>query len=621
MIVPMKKAQIVVLKDDKDKLLKSIQRYGELMIIKDEDHSDYDIRSENTLSQRTDKSLQLMKKYKEKQGLFNKEFKEVNYSEFVTEDPNRLLMLDRIEEYDSKINNLKSQNEVLTEEIKGLKPWEELDFSTIKVKDLRYASIHTVFVERRNAEKFINALETLNLPFNLLGYDNNYGQAFIFAVYKNDNEEVFTELGLIGYNEIKLEKTDLLIKDIIQAKEKTITDNLDTIYNLQENLRSEAQKVTELEILSDQINSHNEIKKAYHKQTLNTVYLEGWVRSDRVERLEKSINSATDIYDLAISEPGEEEIPPTVTKNPKFIQPFEIITDMFARPTQEDIDPNPLMSFWYWLIFGMMMGDAGYGVVMLILFGGFIKIMKPKGEALKLFRVLCYSGITTIFWGVMFGSYFGVTWNPIMFVPMDEPLKMLIFSLIFGAVHILSGVVAKAYKNFKNGNYMDIIYDQLSWIMMIVGIGFLVVPSLSQIGIILAVAGAGIVLLTAGRQKKNIFARLGSGFTGLYGITGYMSDILSYSRLLALGLSTAVISYVMNLLAGMLQSNPVGFAFSLIVYVVGHAFNIIMGLLSAYVHDSRLQYIEFFGKFYEGGGYAFEPLSLKLKYVDKVNEK
>jgi len=248
-----------------------------------------------------------------------------------------------------------------------------------------------------------------------------------------------------------------------------------------------------------------------------------------------------------------------------------------------------------------------------------IKLTHPRGNGLKLMKVLFFCSITTIIWGVLFGSYFGATWHPILMEPMVDPLKMLIMSLIIGGIHIISGLLIKAYANIRQKKYVAALADQLSWIMIIAGAGMLFVPALATVGKIVALIGAALILLLAGRGAKSIFGKFGLGLYSLYGASNYMSDILSYSRILALSLSTAVIAMVMNTLAGMLQTSIIGIFFSLIVYIVGHSFNLIMGLLSAFVHASRLQYIEFFNKFYEGGGYEFKPLDLKLKYVNQVN--
>jgi V/A-type H+-transporting ATPase subunit I len=191
---------------------------------------------------------------------------------------------------------------------------------------------------------------------------------------------------------------------------------------------------------------------------------------------------------------------------------------------------------------------------------------------------------------------------------------------VIGACHIISGLLVKAYRNYRDKRYFSILADQFSWIFILIGVGMLVIPALKTVGIGFMVAGAALIVLFAGRKNKNLFARFGSGLYSLYGITGYLGDILSYARILALAMSSAVIAMVMNMLAGMLQGNVFGFIMSLFVYLVGHLFNLAMGMLSAYIHDSRLQYIEFFNKFYEGGGIPFQPLMLQTNYVDSIND-
>jgi V/A-type H+-transporting ATPase subunit I len=197
---------------------------------------------------------------------------------------------------------------------------------------------------------------------------------------------------------------------------------------------------------------------------------------------------------------------------------------------------------------------------------------------------------------------------------------MLILSLGIGGAHIITGLSTRAYANFRAKKYLDALCDDISWILIIIGLGLIFVPQVSTIGMSLAIAGAFLILVMGGRSKPSIIGKITGGATSLYGVTGYMSDILSYSRILALSLSTAVIGMVMNMLAGMLQTNTIGLILSFVVYVIGHAFNVAMGLLSSYVHDSRLQYIEFFGKFFEGGGYQFKPLSPSTKYIYEIEK-
>ena len=338
-----------------------------------------------------------------------------------------------------------------------------------------------------------------------------------------------------------------------------------------------------------------------------------------MEAVENAVSQVTDVYDLEYSDPEEGEQPPTALKNKKFWKPFESITDMYSPPKPGTIDPTPVSAPWFWVIFGMMMGDFGYGALMAVIFGLMKKIMKPKGQFGMLVTLLFYSSITTMIFGILFGSYFGETFHPILFSPLDNPVAMLIFSLVIGVLHIFSGMAIKIAEQVRAGHVLDAIFDQVSWMLLIAGAGLIFLEQTRTVGMVLAIVGAVIILFTAGREKKNIVGKAFGGIMGLYDVTSYLSDILSYARILALGLATGVIAMVMNILAGMVQINVLGFILSLVIYFIGHVFNITMSLLSAYVHDSRLQYIEFFNKFYDGGGYNFEPLAIQTKSIDVID--
>jgi V/A-type H+-transporting ATPase subunit I len=199
---------------------------------------------------------------------------------------------------------------------------------------------------------------------------------------------------------------------------------------------------------------------------------------------------------------------------------------------------------------------------------------------------------------------------------------------VFGVLHIINGLGFKFALLIRRKDYVGAIADALSWILILVGLVLfaaqLVIWTsaslLSYIGLGFAGVGALLLFFLAGRKSKNIFGKVLGGLGALYKSTSYVSDILSYSRILALSLSSAVIASTMNLLAGMIQGSVIGFILSLLVYLVGHVFNFVMSMLSAYVHDGRLQYIEFFGKFYEGGGYLFEPFSIRLKQISEISD-
>ncbi|HBP26285.1 MAG TPA: V-type ATP synthase subunit I [Acholeplasmatales bacterium] len=620
MIVPMKKVHLVALKDDQEKLMVNLQKCGELMLIASSEASEpVDTYSEENIIQRTEKSLKFLKKYQEKQKLFGN-FQEVSYSDFTNLDPKREERLTKVEETEEGIAKLRSENDAVKESVLFLSVWQDFDIPLNKLDSSRSVIWHLGFVEAKNQNRVQELMAETGSEIQFFGQGSE-GQALAFANYIDDDAGVMEKMRIMGFNEIKLPKDSRTVAEMISEKEGQISANNQEIKTLMQKMREFSSEINDLKLLNDQISSLKEIKEAPVLRTVETVYLEGWVRSDRIKPLKTAIEEVTEFYDLELFDPLPEENPPTCTKNNRFVESFEVITNMLGVPNSKEIDPNPVMSIWYWVIFGIMMGDVGYGLLMAIIMFLLIKLTHPKGNGLKLMKVLFFCSITTIIWGVLFGSYFGATWHPILMEPMVDPLKMLILSLIIGGIHIISGLLIKAYSNIRQKKYLAAVADQFSWIMIIAGAGMLFMPALATVGKIVALTGAGLILLLAGRAAKNPVAKLGLGLYSLYGISNYLSDILSYSRILALSLSTAVIAMVMNTLAGMLQTSIIGIFFSLIVYIVGHSFNLVMGLLSAFVHASRLQYIEFFNKFYEGGGYEFKPLDLKLKYVNQVNMK
>ena len=268
----------------------------------------------------------------------------------------------------------------------------------------------------------------------------------------------------------------------------------------------------------------------------------------------------------------------------------------------------------------------------------------------KTLKMFLYCGISTAFWGAMFGGFFGdavsvisstyfgkeIAFKPLWFEPIKDPMKMLVFSFAIGIVHLFAGLFMKFYQCIRDKRYKDAIYDVVFWYMLVgggivyllsldmfismTGLGFKVSAGGAKAAAICAGLGALGIVLTEGRSSKNIFKRLAKGLYGLYNVTGYLSDILSYSRLLALGLATGVIAQVFNKMGSMLGSGIPGFIMFMIVFVIGHTMNIGINLLGAYVHTNRLQFVEFFGKFYEGGGEKYDPFTEKTKYYKVVEE-
>ena len=325
--------------------------------------------------------------------------------------------------------------------------------------------------------------------------------------------------------------------------------------------------------------------------------------------------------------------------------------ESYGLPVKGELDPTTIMSFFYIFFFGMMLSDAAYGAIVSIVCGILVwKFPRMSDSMKKSLKLFFYCGLSTLVWGILFGGYFGnivdivsekffgtaVTVPALWFIPLNDPMKLLVFSLLFGVIHLFVGLGIKGYLCLRDGKAMDFFCDVVLWFLLLVGLIFMLLPSdifasIAQTNIVfpgwlntaakvLAVIGASGIVLMSGRENKNPALRIALGAYDLYNITGWLSDALSYSRLLALGLATGVIASVINQMGSMLPNNVVGVIFFIVIFIVGHALNLAINLLGAYVHTNRLQFVEFFGKFYEGGGRPFAPFKENTKYADVKEE-
>lgn len=365
--------------------------------------------------------------------------------------------------------------------------------------------------------------------------------------------------------------------------------------------------------------------------TAKTVYLEGWVPSEAETTVAEILEKQGCAYEF--SAPAEDEEPPVLLHDPVLMQPYGMVSELYALPTYSSgLDPVPFMAPFFFVFFGLMMADVGYGV--LISLGGYwiLKKARPQGGLRDMAKLAVQCGISTIFWGVMFGSYFGnvitafttnmlgrpITISPVLFDPLTNPIPLFIISIVFGIIQLFTGMGLNAYGMIRRGDIVGAICDIGFWYMLLGG--FMVCIVNVKVGLAISAAGALGILLMAGRSHKSIIRRLTSGLGALYGATSYLSDILSYSRLLALSLATAVIAQVMNTMATLGGKSVIGWIFFFLIFIIGHLFNLAINLLGTFVHTSRLQYIEFFGKFFESGGRRFAPLYNKTKYVEVIKE-
>lgn len=349
-----------------------------------------------------------------------------------------------------------------------------------------------------------------------------------------------------------------------------------------------------------------------------------------IDALEKKYTVAIEITD-----PDADADVPVLLENNAFVAPVEPITEMYSMPNRDDVDPNPVMAFFYYVFFGIMLSDAGYGVIMVIAMLIAKAKLKLEPRMKKTVNMFLYCGISTVFWGTMFGSWFGdapqviareffgkeIASTAVWFEPVNDPMKLLLYSFLFGIIHLFAGLAVRFYMLWKDGKKLDAFAMSL--------------PSIcsSQVSHrwrrnhnrcaadaddnrkICRPCRRGADRSDERRSAKNIIGKLGGGLYGLYNTaSGYLGDILSYSRLLALGLSTGVIATVINLLGTMPGNKVAKLILFIIVFLLGHTANIAINLIGTYVHTNRLQYVEFFSKFYEGGGRSFTPLKADTKH-------
>lgn len=359
--------------------------------------------------------------------------------------------------------------------------------------------------------------------------------------------------------------------------------------------------------------------------TQNLAALEGWIESNQVQALEACLKEqfgrSVLIQTREIRQDEEDKVP-TKLKNNVLVEPFELVTEMYSLPKYGDKDPTPVVSLFYFVFFGMMVADIGYG---LLLFAGtslalrFLHVKPGLAKNLRFFRLL---GVTVIIWGLVYGSFFGFELPFALISTSSDAMTILVISVVFGFVTVLAGLFLSGLKNIRLKDYAEAYNAGFAWVLILLGLLLLALgnffPSLAfaaTIGQWLAIINALGILAVSIVSAKSL-AGLGSGLFNLYNVSGYVGDLVSFTRLMALGLSGASIGSAFNLIVSLFP--PVTrFSIGILLFIALHLVNMFLSFLSGYVHGARLIFVEFFGKFYDGGGKPFTPLKPSEKYVQQ----
>ena len=501
--------------------------------------------------------------------------------------------------------------------------------------DIREDVAHNLYIVfRLNISDYQNMVYNLK-KFNLVvtKTDESKGEIEFYYSFKRGMPEFFREM-------------EKRLKEL----EKRIAELEVQILGFYNKIKAFLPQSDALKVFTDFLSYKLETYRAEDSMvsTESTCVLECFVPKKQVSEFKTNIKSkfpALVITELPIS---ESDAPPTKLKGGKITSSANFVVNMYSVPKYGEADPTFSVFFFFVIFFGFIMADVGYGIVLTLL--GFllarhVKKSSPNKSAANLWFLIGVGGISSIVWGMLFGSYFGFSHNEIdllpagvMPSPQNEPIPLLLFCLLMGSCQIIVGFVMRGINYFKHRKYSEGVVNGFAWAIFLLGatmwaanglVGFFGLELSEGFANVLSmIEGPGLIVLITGLAVGVLFAGIGSrgftkftkSFSAIYGLLNLFSDILSYARLFGLMLSSAIIAQQFNAIGLDMLGNPLGNILGVLVILIGHTFNVAMGALSAYIHDVRLQYVEYFGKFYEGDGIAFQPFGAQLSYVKIVND-
>lgn len=635
MIVPMKKLTLAALLEHREAILQALQSICAVQLISIGEGEQSSAAAEGRV-QRLQSAEELLKPYAGKAGFGPKP--EATRQELEEDIQPALEICAELEGLQRRIAQNGSDTEKRRLQLVSLLPWADMTdpLETVRSTASLKVMTGTVPVDGVNALMETGALVQL--------YGGEKERAALVICPNEEYAGIAPSIRATGFQEKGFGDIRGTASENIQRLRTEIEALEAERAQLEARLAAFAPKREEIRRALDgaAIDRDREQSKEALAHTKTAFLLTGWVREDMTEKVRREIEKITDVYYLGFEDPSEGDAVPTVLKNSRLITPYEAVTNLYSLPAYGTIDGTPLMAPFYFIFFGMMLSDTVYGAVLALGAWAFLKYIKPRGMMENLAKVLLMGGISTIFMGLLFGTCAGVSWPVIFrgtalentFPIIDssaDPIAMLALCAAMGIIQMFYAVFIAAYSCIKHKDWAGAIVDNLSWVFIITGLLLMAAPSLGlpaalgTAGKWMAIGFAAVVLLFAGRSKKNVAGRLMSGAGKLYDVTSWLGDVLSYARIFALGLSTGVIGLVLNtlcwdMLFASFKGNPVlmvvGFIIVTVLSVALHAFMMAISTLGCFVHSARLQYVEFFGKFYEAGGKAFKPLRYETKYVN-----
>ena len=663
-IVEMRRLSIYSTKNNRKKILEFLQEIGAMEI--DEIQSDdipfekMDTSGERIRFQKIadefDHVIELLGKYDDsKKPLLNLENDVITLEEFREIEKNRRQYYSQAKDvleleksiFESKATITRKQNKIAT-----LSPWSKLDIplnsEKTKTTKILIGTFPDIISEERLAEIISEGLgDDIPVTSEILYSENQITNVCVVA-YNSVADQVEENMRSCGFSKLPFLSHRIPVK-AIEKRENDIKIEEKNIEDAEEKIKGFVDLIPKFKIAADYFRTRSEKYRVLGTlpQSNKVFFLQGWVEAAQAESISKLLEEK---YGAVVEIDQDDEAAPIKLKNNHFSESSEGVLESYGLPTHGRVDPTFVMSLFYVFFFGMMLSDAGYGIIMAL--GCAIVLLKFPRMASgtnKMLRLFFWCGLSTTFWGFMFGGFFGdaidvvahtffgvpettQVLKPLWFAPLENPMRLLIWCMLFGMIHLYAGLGMKGYEYLKNKDIVGFISDVLAWYMFLTGLVLMLLPTqifasiaqmefnfpdwLGVLSKVITIAGMAIIILMSGRANKNWGLRIALGAYDIYGVTGWLSDVLSYSRLLALGLATGVIASVINSMAIMQGKTVIGIIVFILVFIVGHTLNIAINLLGAYVHTNRLQYVEFFGKFYDAGGEPFRPFKSNNKYIE-----
>lgn len=542
---------------------------------------------------------------------------------------------------------LNSKKEKLLEIKRKLLPWESLDIKPADLKDTRYTSLILGFIQHKD---FSNLTDQLNKEkpaynFEIINSDKNF-EYLVFICLEKEKAVVEEILKRCNFNRVQLELSTLSACEELKSIDRGYSLLGEKEYAINDKLRGLLKYKPKLMRLYDycfNIKKKSEAEKDF-LNTKEVFMIEGWIREHDLKPLKRMMDKNFSHFELEAREPSHSDIVPVELENRAVFMPFEFITKIYGLPSYGELDPTPFLAPFFFIFFGFCLTDAGYGVIVALLSLWAILKLKPGRYWKSFFWLLFLGGVSTVLLGAVTGGWFGdiidilntrfpkifsflaVLKNRLILLdPNKEPIKLLGIALTLGIIQIFTGNLIALYDNIRKKHILDGILDQVSVLVFLTGFTGLVLVMLEVLnksyGTLfgrMAQIGGLVIILTAGRANPGIGAKVFNGVFAFYNVAaGYISDALSYSRLWALGLVTGVMAMTCNLIAFMIGDMIpfVGFLVTILILFVGHVFTIAINVLGGLIHSGRLQFVEFFPKFFKGGGSVFSPLRLENKYT------